>query len=62
MVQVFDARQEVVVLAGHGFIDPALKQKHRAPSISQVSWRNGWESRTVFKGRINIRAAKRPED
>jgi tRNA threonylcarbamoyladenosine biosynthesis protein TsaB len=34
-------------------IDPALKSKHRAPSISQVLSRNGWESYALSKGRIN---------
>jgi uncharacterized protein YyaL (SSP411 family) len=34
-------------------IDPAHKNKHRAPSKSQVLSRNGWEADTLFTGRIN---------
>jgi tRNA(Ile)-lysidine synthase len=37
----------------HGSIDPAHKHKHRAPSISQVLSRNGWEADTLPAGRIS---------
>jgi hypothetical protein len=33
--------------------DPAPEQKHRAPSVSRVLSRNGWESATLLMGRID---------
>jgi lipoyl(octanoyl) transferase len=38
---------------GLNCIDPAHKNKHRAPSLSQVLSRNGWEADTLSTGRIN---------
>jgi hypothetical protein len=39
-------------------IDPTHKYRHRAPSISQVLSRNGWETDTLFTARIISRAVK----
>jgi hypothetical protein len=34
-------------------LTPAHKNKRRAPSVSQVLSRNGWEAETIFTGRIS---------